>query len=264
MGNIFKLQKRHIFLILFTILFTGCLSIQVNSSDNSIVSNIKIIVKTFNYYDSVRSRNIPIAIYEPESVNNNKKLVILSHGYGKNKSDSYLWYSYIAENLASNGYFVVSIQHELSTDSLLPKSGIPQIVRMPFWDRGADNIYFVINKLKNIHTELDFSHITLIGHSNGGDMSVFFQQKYPNIVEKIITLDNRRMALPRINYPKIYSLRSSDQTADENVLPTEDEQNKFGIRIIKLPNTIHNDMNDNANETQRKEINGYLMMFINE
>jgi len=255
---------RKVFPILVAVLLTGCFSTQINSSQNAILPNSQIIVKTFNFYDSARNRNIPIAIYEPASANNNQKIVIISHGYGHNQSGSYLSYSYIAKNLASNGYFVVSIQHELSTDSLLPKTGIPQIVRMPFWDRGADNIYFVINKLKNIHTELDFRNITLIGHSNGGDMSVLFQQKYPNIVEKIITLDNRRMSLPRTSYPKIYSLRSSDQPADDNVLPTEDEQNKFGIKIIKLPNTIHNDMNDNANELQRKEINDYLMMFINE
>lgn len=62
-------------------------------------------------------------------------------------------------------------------------------------------------------------------------------------MDKIISLDNRRMELPRTKQPRIYSLRSSDQPADEGVLPTIEEQEKFGIKIIKLPNTIHNDMN---------------------
>jgi len=62
-------------------------------------------------------------------------------------------------------------------------------------------------------------------------MTSLFPQKYPNIVEKIITLDNRRMTFPKTNQLKVYSLRSSDQSADEGVLPTEEEQKKFGIRL---------------------------------
>ena len=111
---------------------------------------------------------------------------------------------------------------------------------------------------------MDFKHITIIGHSNGGDMTALFPQKYPNIVEKIITLDNRRMALPKTKNIKICSLRSSDQPADEGVLPTDVEIKKFGIKIIKLPNTTHNEMDDNANNEQRKEIQNYIMMFLND
>ena len=111
---------------------------------------------------------------------------------------------------------------------------------------------------------MDFKHITLIGHSNGGDMTALFPQKYPDIVDKIITLDNRRMPLPRSNQPKVYSLRSSDQVADEGVLPTVEEQKKYSIKIIKLPNTIHNDMNDNANTIQREEIRKYVLGFLLE
>lgn len=83
-------------------------------------------------------------------------------------------------------------------------------------------------------------------------------------MDKIISLDNRRMELPRTKQPRIYSLRSSDQPADEGVLPTIEEQEKFGIKIIKLPNTIHNDMNDRGNNKQKKEINNYVMAFLNE
>jgi predicted esterase len=216
---------------------------------------------TLKLFDKSRNRVIPIAIYSPK-YKANKPIVIVSHGYGQNKGGDYLAYSYLTENLSIKGYFVVSIQHELPTDSLIPMSGIPQIVRRPFWDRGADNILFVIQSLKQTNPELDFKNITLIGHSNGGDMTALFPQKYPNIVSKIITLDNRRMALPRTNIPNVYSLRSSDQPADKDVLPTEEEEKKFNIKIIKLPNTIHNNMDDNANEAQRKEINDYILSFL--
>ncbi len=220
---------------------------------------------TSTWYDHSRKRAIPIAIYNPkmEDKLKNQKIVIFSHGYGQNKGGDYLAYSYLTEFLASKGYFMVSIQHELPTDSLLPLTGTPQIVRRPFWERGADNILFVINELKKRNTALDFKHITLIGHSNGGDMTALFPQKYPDIVAKIITLDNRRMALPRTKYPAVYSLRSSDQPADEGVLPTVEEQKKLGMTIVKLPNTIHNHMDDHANDVQQQEICNYVLEFLN-
>lgn len=118
--------------------------------------------------------------------------------------------------------------------------------------------------MEKSNPELDFKHITLIGHSNGADMSAFFPQKYPNIVDKIITLDNRRMPLPRTINPKVYSLRSSDQPADEGVLPSAEEQTKYRMTIIKLPNTIHNDMDDRADNRQRKEIRSYIMTFLKD
>jgi predicted dienelactone hydrolase len=140
---------------------------------------------TLKLFDQSRQREIPIAIYKPSSkVSGKQKLVIFSHGYGYNKGDTYLAYSYLTEFLATKGFFVVSIQHELATDSLIPLTGIPQIVRRPFWECGADNILFVINELKKTNPDLDFKDITLIGHSNGGDMTALFSQKYPDIVKK--------------------------------------------------------------------------------
>lgn len=220
---------------------------------------------TLKLYDQSRQREIPIAIYKPKTaITAKQKVVIFNHGYGQNKGGDYLAYSYLTEFLASKGFFVVSIQHELSTDSLLPLTGNPQMVRRPFWERGADNILYVINELKKTNPDLDFKHITLIGHSNGGDMTALFPQKYPNIVEKIITLDNRRMALPKSKKVKVYSLRSSDQLADEGVLPTEKETKKYKMKIVKLANTTHNEMDDNANNEQRKEIQEYIVTFIND
>lgn len=234
------------------------------STKNKIASNQTYTFRldTLTLFDQSRNREIPIACYKPQI--DTPKIVIFSHGYGENKGGSYLAYSYLTTYLASKGYLVASIQHELPTDSLMPTTGIPQIVRQPFWERGADNIWFVINELKKSNPELNFNYITLVGHSNGADITALFPQRYPDIVDKIITLDNRRMALPRTANPKVYSLRSSDQPADEGVLPTDEEQKKYGITIKKLPNTIHNDMDDHANDRQRKEIRDYIMSFLTD
>jgi hypothetical protein len=243
--------------------FSPAISQSQTSARNSAVK-----LDTVTLFDSTRNRLIPVALYSLKTNNRQKlgkqKLVIFSHGYGANKGGDYLAYSYITEKVALEGYFVASIQHELPTDDLMPLTGVPQVVRRPFWDRGVVNILFVLNVLKKSHPTLDYEHCVLMGHSNGGDMTALFTEKYPLLVDKIITLDNRRMALPRTRNPRIYSIRSTDQPADDGVLPTDEEQKKFRITIVKLPNTIHNDMDNNANTAQRKEINGYITQFLKE
>ena len=72
------------------------------------------------------------------------------------------------------------------------------------------------------------------------------------------------MQLPKTKNLKVYSLRSSDQPADEGILPTEDEVKKYKMKILKLENTIHNEMDDKANNEQRKEIQEYVLSFIND
>ncbi len=256
-------SMNRIIYIFILALLTSCSEPGKSVSNNS---GFAVRLDTLKWYDQSRQREIPFAIYKPqtEKTIRNQKVVVISHGYGQNQGGSYLRYSYLTEYLAAKGYFVVSIQHELPTDSLIPSTGVPQIVRRPFWERGADNILFVLNELKKTNPGLDYNHITLIGHSNGGDMTALFPQKYPHIVDKIITLDNRRMALPRTKNPRIYSLRSSDLPADEGVLPTVEEANRYGMKIIKLTGTRHNEMDDNANDKQRKEIQNYILTFLKD
>ncbi|WP_396335927.1 hypothetical protein [Chryseobacterium soli] len=172
-------------------------------------------------------------------------------------------YSYLTKNLASKGYFTVSIQHELPTDQLIPKEGKPQVVRMPFWESGAENILFVLNELKKTKPDLDYKHLTLIGHSNGGDMTALFANKYPNLVYKIITIDNRRMYLPRTAIPKVYTLRSNDYPADEGVLPTAEEQKKYHIVIQNTP-INHGKMDDKGSIEERKTLNDFILSYLDQ
>ena len=103
----------------------------------------------FDYFDSVRNRKIPIEIYKPkvDQLIVNQKVVFFSHGYGFNRGDSYLGYSYIGEYLASKGYFVVSIQHEQKGDDSLAMSGNLQELRKPNWLKGVQNIKLVLNQI---------------------------------------------------------------------------------------------------------------------
>jgi dienelactone hydrolase len=251
------------YICFYVMVITYSMGCSVNQTISQI-SLQKVQLDTTLLFDSLRQRSIPIAIYQPQKqiISGKQPLIIISHGYGQNKGGDYLVYSYLSNYLAAKGYLVASIQHELPTDSLLPLTGIPQVVRRPFWERGADNILFVLKYLQKKYPNLDFNNVALIGHSNGGDMTALFPQKYPDHVAKIITLDNRRMALPKNKYPAVLSIRSSDQAADEGVLPTETEERTFNIRIIKLVNTIHNNMDDSANEIQRNEIRKLILDFL--
>lgn len=252
-------MKKLLFFSLLLFLFS-CKTTRNGAKEDFLQPN-----KSVDYFDASRVRKIPVAFYLKKGVEHkNKAVIIFSHGYGKNTPDSNLDYNYLLGNLAQKGYFVASIQHELPSDDLLPLEGNPQILRRPNWERGAENINFVLNQLKKEYPNLNYDRVVIAGHSNGGDMSVLFAQKQPDKVWKLITLDQRRYAFPHLSKPKIYSLRSSDQPADEGILPALDEQKKLGMTIIKLPNTIHNDMDKSGTVEQKKEILTYFLKFLNE
>lgn len=253
-------MKKHLLLFILSILLASCSTSQDAGPGTKTYQAHR---DTLTLFDALRGRKIPVAYYQPTKKKRcNRQIVILSHGYGQNAKNSYLNYSFLTTYLASSGYFVTSIQHELPTDALLPSAGIPQIVRKPFWERGANNISFVIDALKRSHPDLDFEHITLIGHSNGGDMSALFPVKYPGLIQKVITLDNRRMELPKNKSIRVLSLRSNDQPADAGVLPDASQQKEYGMSIIPLLHTPHNNMADNGTEAQRDEIRGYVWQFL--
>ena len=220
---------------------------------------------TLTFFDQKRNRKIPVAVYRPltKQIIPNRQVVIFNHGYGMNKGGDYFMYSYLTEKLASKGFYTVSIQHELSTDKLIPMEGNIQIVRRPFWQNGSDNILFVLHELKKTKPELDYKHLTIIGHSNGGDMAALFGNQHPNLVYKIITMDNRRMFLPRTSVPKIYSLRSNDYPADNGVLPTSEEQEKYHMTI--QPTAInHGHMDNKGSQDEKKTLSDFVLKYLEE
>lgn len=251
-------------LTLLCLLILSCSNYKKTNAQES-NHNYAVKLDSIEIFDKSRNRKIPVALYCPKTDKkiNNQQVVIFSHGYGENKGGDNKIYSYLTENLASKGYFVISIQHELPTDDLLAMEGDFKVTRKPNWERGTENILYVINEFKKSNPELDFKHLTLIGHSNGGDMTALFATKYPKLVYKAITMDNRRMPLPRVSEPKIYTLRSSNYLADEGVLPTEQEQKKYGIKVQLTPVT-HSDMDNDATIEQRKLLNTYIEEYISE
>lgn len=253
----------------------GMASLASNSEDSiaepaqkdSVAKRKEIEVEKQEVFDSIRDRRIPYALFRPKlnpKTPDSIRLVIFSHGYGANYPRNYLNYSYLTKRLAREGFWVLSIQHELEGDSLLPQSGIMQVVRMPFWTRGEANILFVLNHFKQLNPQLRILSVDLIGHSNGGDMSVLTAKDHPALIRKVITLDNLRMPLQLCSNPQFSSLRSTDKTADEGVLPPVELCDSLGIRVIQLKNITHNQMNDEGTRKQKKQINNYIQKILED
>ncbi len=249
---------------IFLLCLSGLLFMQCVSRHKLMTKDTPSVIQpdTLRYVDENRKREIPVAIYQPvDKKQANYIPVIFNHGYGANQGGDYLLYSYLAEFLASKGYFVISIQHELPTDELLPTTGNIRETRMPNWKRGAENIYYVLGKVKATYPNLHYDQLAVIGHSNGGDMAALFTHQHPELVHKLITLDNRRMELPRTTKPQVFSLRSNDYPADEDVLPGEAEMKQYNM-TIRFTNINHSHMDNDASEEERKYITGQILLYL--
>ena len=67
-----------------------------------------------------------------------------------------------------------SIQQDNPTDPpLVTKVGLPYVGRLDVYKRGEANILFVLGELKRVQPNADYGHLTLVGHSNGGDIAMF-------------------------------------------------------------------------------------------
>lgn len=215
------------------------------------------------FYDSNRRRVLPIIVYAPRKENTKTKVVIFNHGYDWNKNiRSNQTYSYLTEFLAEKGCYVISIQHELPDDPLLAMEGNFMDTRMPNWKRGEENILFIIREFKKLKPTLRWDELIMIGHSNGGDMTMLTATEYPELIKKAISLDHRRMIMPRTEKPLLYTLRGCDYEADEGVLPTEQEQKRYRMTVVRLKGVKHSDMGEKGTDGQHDLINRYIYEFV--
>ena len=119
--------------------------------------------------DQARQRAIPIELSLP-AVPCTKApcpVALLSAGYG----NGYKEYRFLVEELNRAGWLVVSVDHQLPTDAKLDRNEDvgPQLKAMR--RRGVANLRFVQDSLSKSHPGYDWRHVTLIGHSLGGDIS---------------------------------------------------------------------------------------------
>ncbi len=219
---------------------------------------VMVKTETLNLLDTSRDRPIPVLLYSENNFSGKDlKLVIIAHGHGIRNSD----YSYIANNLAIQGYVVASVQYELPDDENLDLNGNVQEILTPVWEDAVKSIMYVSKYLKGKYPNLDSQNLILIGHSRGADIVMLFAQKYPKLVSKVIALDNGHFPILRTRKPQILSLRGNNTRPDSGVLPTPEEQKEFNIQIVKLKDISHIEMCFGSTD-QKGKINKYITDFL--
>jgi len=225
--------------------------------------------QTLNLFDDARQRPVAVdlavrADYLMKANAGYWKLpvAIISNGNTVKNTE----YSFLANVLAARGYLVASIQQDLPTDpSLMTKVGLPYVGRLGVYKKGEANILFVLGKLKQMQPNADYDHLTLVGHSNGGDIAMFCAKQHPELVSKVITLDNLRVPFVLSDKLKILSFRSKDPNfkTDPGVLPSPAQAKADGIDIVNTQ-FQHTDMSDRGPYSVKERIQATLDEFLSK
>lgn len=189
-------------------------------------------------------------------------VAVLNHGNTVKNTE----YSFVANIFAARGYLVMSPQHDLPTDApMVTKVGELYVGRLPQIERGVANIHFAVDEMKKIQANADYDHLTLVGHSMGGDIVMYFAKEYPDQVKKVVTLDNLRVPFMTDGKFKILSFRSKDPQfkADPGVVPDEELCDKAGITVVKT-DFQHNDMRDTGPDKAKSSIQDMLDKFLSD
>ncbi|MGX1105711.1 MULTISPECIES: alpha/beta fold hydrolase [Bradyrhizobium] len=189
-------------------------------------------------------------------------VAILSHGNTVKNTE----YSFLTNLFASRGYLVVSIQHDLDTDApMVTKVGEEYVGRRMQYNRGVFNIMYAIDELKKLYPNANYRQLTLIGHSNGGDISMFFAKQHPDLVKKVVTLDNLRVPFITDGRIKILSFRSRDPVfkADPGVVPDDETCARLGIKVVRTE-FQHNDLSDRGPDSAKSSIQAGVEQFLDE
>jgi alpha/beta hydrolase fold len=226
--------------------------------------------ETVTFYDADRG-NRPVAV--DVAVRRDKEMqadagmlklpvAVLNHGNTVKFTD----YSFLANIMAARGYLVVSIQHDLPTDApMVTKEGELYVGRLTQIERGVANIKFAVAQMESRQPNADYEHLTVVGHSMGGDITMYFAKQYPDRVRKVVTLDNLRVPFVTSGKFKILSVRSTDPQfkPDPGVVPDTEECEKAGITVVKTE-FQHNDMRDTGSEQAKASIRGMLEKFLTD
>ena len=226
--------------------------------------------ETLTFNDPARDNRqvaVDIAVRRDKEMQANADMIklpvaILNHGSTVNFTE----YSFLANVFAARGYMVVSIQHDLRTDApMVTKVGELYVGRQPQYLRGIANIRFAIEEMHKVQPNADYDHLTMVGHSNGGDISMYFAKLYPDQIRKVVTLDNLRVPFMTDGRFKILSFRSKDPQfkTDPGVIPPEAVREKSGITVLQT-GYQHTDMSDRGPDDVKSTIRGRLDEFLDD
>ncbi|MBR0777756.1 alpha/beta fold hydrolase [Bradyrhizobium diazoefficiens] len=226
--------------------------------------------ETVTFYDASRdNRPVPVSV----AIRRDKQMqadagmitlpvAVINHGNTVKNTE----YGFLANAFAFRGYLVLSPQHDLPTDPpMVTKPGELYVGRLPQILRGVANIHLALQEMKKIQPNADYTKVSMVGHSMGGDITMYFAKQYPDEVKKVVTLDNLRVPFVTAGKFKILSFRSKDPQfkTDPGVLPTDEECEKAGIQVVKT-DFQHNDMRDTGPDDAKNSIQGMLDKFLSD
>jgi pimeloyl-ACP methyl ester carboxylesterase len=226
--------------------------------------------ETITFIDSARNNRpvaVDVAVRRDKEMQANAGMIklpvaILNHG----NTVKFTEYSFLANIFAARGYLAISIQHDLPTDApMVTKVGELYVGRLPQYQRDVANIRFAVDEMSQVQPNADYDQLTMVGHSMGADVSLYFAKMYPDKIKKVVTLDNLRVPFMTDGRFKILSFRSKDPVfkADPGVVPSDDVCEKAGITVVRT-DFQHNDMRDTGPEEAKESIQGMLDKFLDD
>ena len=234
------------------------------------ISKWAIRHETLTFYDASRNNRpvqVDVAVRRDKEMQANAGMItlpvaILNHG----NTVKFTEYSFLANVFAARGYISISIQHDLPTDPpMVTKVGELYVGRQPQYLRGVANIRFAVDQMEKVQPNADYDHLTVVGHSAGADISMYFAKLHPELVKKVVTLDNLRVPFMTDGRFKILTFRSKDPQfkTDPGVIPSEELCEKAGITVVRTE-FHHNDMRDTGPDTAKESIQGMLDKFLQD
>ena len=226
--------------------------------------------ETITFYDATRNNRavaVDVAVRRDKEMQANAGMItlpvaVLNHG----NTVQFTEYSFLANVFAARGYIAISIQHDLPTDPpMVTKVGELYVGRQPQYLRGVANIKFAMEEMEKVQPNADYDHLTVVGHSAGADISMYFAKLYPNRVKKLVTLDNLRVPFMTDGRFKILSFRSKDPQfkTDPGVVPSKEVCEKSGIQIIQT-SFQHTWMSDRGPDDVKETIGDQLDQFLGD
>ena len=226
--------------------------------------------ETISFHDPARDNRlvaVDIAVRWDKEMQANAGMItlpvaVLNHGNTVKHTE----YSFLANIFAARGYLTISPQHDLPTDPpMVTKVGELYAGRLPQIERGVANIHFAIDQMKQVQPHADYAKVTMVGHSMGGDITMYFAKEYPDEIKKVVTLDNLRVPFLTEGKFKILSFRSKDTNfkPDPGVVPGTEECEKAGITVVNT-GFQHNDMRDTGPDAAKSSIQTMLDKFIED
>lgn len=205
---------------------------------------------------------VPVDIYPPArehacSMARPCPVAVLGPGYGMAGSD----YGFVVRYLNEARYLVLVLR-DSAGGVQLDRSGRMSEQVQAMARTASQSIAAAADANAPLYRAFDWRRLLPVGHSLGGDSAARFAADYPGRVSGLISLDSRRVALPRSADIPVLTIRASDTVADPGVLPDEEERKRYGICVVRIEGARHNDMHDGGSAQLKAMILSAIGVFL--